>query len=384
MTSTDMEVARPVMPAADRLGQGTAVEMQRAVAEVQAAILVARQFPRDIQAALREMRQSCRQQALAERAFYRYPRGGQPISGPSVHLARELARCFQNLQYGLVELRRDDANAQSEMLVFAWDVQTNTRIQHTFIVPHLRDKTGGPVVLTDVRDIYEANANAGARRLREAIFAIVPPWFVQEAIQLCNQTLEDGGGVALPQRIEDAIKNFRGLGISQARMEAKVGRPVAEWDAHDVAQLGVSYQSLRQGTVTRDDEFPPEDDAVTAADVIGSAKPAAAPGPAKAAKAAAPAKAAPAKAAPGRRPPAPVSPGQLADLETERARLEYDDPAEWVSTVARIALVPDLAGIDELTAEQAAFALQQIRGKSRSEVTALAAGDGQGTLGSGS
>lgn len=245
-------------PTPVRIGQGTAVEQSRAVAEVQAAIVVAQQCPRNLPAALAEMRQSCQQQALAERAFYRFPRAGGAVSGASVHLARELARCWGNVQYGLIELRRDDEYGQSEMQAFAWDVQTNSRNSSTFVVPHKRDTKDGAKALTDMRDIYENNANNGARRVREAIFAILPPWFVEEAKDLCSQTLRGGGGKPLPQRIADAIKTFDGLGITADRIEQKFGRPSDKWTDHDVAQLLVTYKSLQRGEVTVEDEFPAE------------------------------------------------------------------------------------------------------------------------------
>ncbi|MFP3990686.1 hypothetical protein U9R90_25115 [Streptomyces sp. E11-3] len=240
-----------------RVGQGTAVEQSRAVAEVQAAIVVAQQVPRDINAAIAEMRQSCAQPFLAERAFFRYNRGSGNITGASVHLARELARCWGNVQYGLTELRRDDEFGQSEMQAFAWDVEKNSRTSSTFIVPHKRDQKGGPKQLTDMRDIYENNANNGARRVREAIFAILPPWFVEEAKELCNKTIRDGGGKPLPQRIADAIRAFEGLGITQDRIETKLGRPSGKWTDHDVAQLQIAFQSITRGEVTADEEFPP-------------------------------------------------------------------------------------------------------------------------------
>ena len=239
-----------------RIGQGTAVEQSRAAAEVQAAVVVAQQCPRNIQAAVAEMRESCKQQGLAERAFFRYSRGGQTITGASVHLARELARVWGNVQYGLVEMRRDDEYAQSEMQAFAWDVEKNSRNSSTFIVPHKRDQKGGPKQLTDMRDIYENNANNGARRVREAIFAILPPWFVEEAKQICTKTLADGGGKPLPQRIADAIRAFEGIGVVQDRIETKLGRPSGKWTEHDVAQLLVAFQSIQRGEVTADEEFP--------------------------------------------------------------------------------------------------------------------------------
>jgi hypothetical protein len=123
-------------------------------------------------------------------------------------------------------------------------------------VPHKRDKRGGPEKLTDLRDIYENNANNGARRVREAIFAILPPWFVEEAKDLCTKALRDGGGKPLPQRVADAIKTFEGLGVTSDRIETKLGRPSGKWTEHDVAQLLVVYTSISRGEVTVDDEFP--------------------------------------------------------------------------------------------------------------------------------
>ncbi|OII64620.1 hypothetical protein BJP40_19985 [Streptomyces sp. CC53] len=268
MTYQDIERTTPVAAPA-RIGQGTAVEQSRAVAEVQAAIVVAQQCPRDITAAVAEMRQSCTQPYLAERAFFRFPRAGQTVSGPSVHLARELARCWGNVQYGLAELRRDDEYGESEMQAFAWDVQKNSRTSSTFIVPHKRDQNGGPKALTGMRDIYENNANNGARRVREAIFAILPPWFVEEAKELCARTLRDGGGKPLNIRIADAVKAFEGLGVTADRIETKLGRLTGKWTEHDVAQLQVIYRSVQQGEVSVDDEFPAP--RVTADEITGGA-----------------------------------------------------------------------------------------------------------------
>jgi hypothetical protein len=239
-----------------RIGQGTAVEQSRAVAEVQAAVIVAQQCPRSITLARSAMQASCAVWGMAERAFYRFPRAGQTISGPSVHLARELARCWGNVQYGVTELRRDDEHAQSEMQAWAWDVQTNTRSATTFIVPHLRDKKTGPERLTDMRDIYENNANQGARRLREVIFSILPPWFTEEAQEACRKTLDNGEGKPLEVRVAGAVKMFDAMGITLERLERKIGRPADRWDVYDVTQLVTVYRSLSRGEIAVADEFP--------------------------------------------------------------------------------------------------------------------------------
>lgn len=258
-------------PAPTFVGQATAIEQSRAIAEVQAMCVIAQNCPRNIQAAVTAMRETCAQKGLADRAFFKFPRGGATVSGPSVHLARELARIWGHVNYGISELRRDDEKGESEMLAYAWDCQSNTRNAQIFIVPHKRDKKGGPEKLVDLRDIYESNANQGARRVRESIFAILPPWFVDEAKSICTQTIEtDGGsGKPLPTRIADAVSAFEGIGVTQDQLEQKVGRPSAKWTAHDVAQLGITFQSLQRGEVTIGEEF--ETARVTSAEILGNA-----------------------------------------------------------------------------------------------------------------
>lgn len=267
MTVTDMQ--ERLTPS--RIGQATAVEQSRAIAEVQAAIVVAQQCPRDITRAERAMRQSCAQKALAERAFYRYPRGGETVSGPSVQLARELARCFGNVQYGVAELRRDDGYGQSEMLAFAWDVETNTRASSAFINPHKRDTKKGVRVLTDMRDIYENNANNGARRLREMIFSILPAWFTEDATAACYETIAaDDSGVPIGDRIALCIEGFATRKVTAAQLEQKLGAPSAKWSPHDLAQLSVIYRSIMRGEIRVEDEFPAAAARVTAAEITGN------------------------------------------------------------------------------------------------------------------
>ncbi|WP_145503202.1 hypothetical protein [Streptomyces sp. CFMR 7] len=246
----------PTAPGADRIGQGTAVEQSRAVAEVQAAIYVARQFPREIGRARNTMQAACQSMALAGKAFYRFPRAGGAVEGSTIHLAKALAQSFGNLQYGVTELRRDDDYRQSEMQAWAWDVENNTRHVLTFIVPHARFAKGKVEALIDLRDIYENNANNGARRLREAIFATLPDWFVEEAEDLCRQTLNKGDGKPLPERIEGAVQVFAGLGVTADRLEQKLGRKRDQWTGPDIAQLLITHKSIQRRELSIEDEFP--------------------------------------------------------------------------------------------------------------------------------
>jgi hypothetical protein len=325
------------------ISQATAIEQSRAVAEVQAAVLVAQQNRRDKSIAVAEMRDATAQTYVAERAFFRFPRGGQTVSGPSVHLARELARCWGNIQFGVTELRRDDDKGESEMQAYAWDLETNARNSTTFIVPHKRDTKKGVVPLADMRDIYENNANNGARRLREAIFAVLPGWFVDEAQDRCTETLNGGGGVPLAQRIANSIGAFEKIGVTRQQLESKIGRPSGEWTEHDVTELGVAFKSIRAGEVTKEDEFPPA--RVTAAEISSSTE---------------------RKTSTRRKkdPEVPAEPPvelateeQIVDLAKAIADDGITDPSEAVKWVAETVKQPGIEKLEDLTRDQAQWLL---------------------------
>ncbi|MFE5368118.1 hypothetical protein [Streptomyces mirabilis] len=246
----------PAAPGADRIGQSTAVEQSRAVAEVQAAIYVARQFPRDVGRSRSAMQAACGTMALADKAFYEFPRAGGKVTGSTIHLAKTLAQSWGNIQYGVSEMRRDDSYRQSEMQAWAWDVEANTRHVLTFIVPHAKFANKKVVQLEDLRDIYENNANNGARRLREAIFAVIPDFFIDEAEDLCRETLHKGDGRPIEQRIEGAVGVFKGLGISEERLEQKLGRKKAQWTGADIAQLLITHKSIDRREIAVDEAFP--------------------------------------------------------------------------------------------------------------------------------
>jgi hypothetical protein len=236
------------------VSQATSVEQSRAVAEVQSAVIVAQQIPRDMQRAEAEMRDTCGRIAMAEQAFYRVQNRG---TGPSVHLMRELARVWGNVQYGVNELHRDDNRGESEVQAWAWDVQTNTRSARTFIVPHARMAKGRRQELTDLGDITNNNNNAGARAVRECISAILPKWFTEDAQNVCKNTLENGEGIPLPKRVEIMLGKFRELGITETQLENKIGKKRGAWDAGDVAQMGITYTSITRDGFDKAEMFPP-------------------------------------------------------------------------------------------------------------------------------
>lgn len=258
MTTRDLETIA-TRPTPEFISQATAVEQARAVAEVQAAIIVAQQVPRNMDRALADMRDATGRLALAEQAFYKVPDRG---TGPTVHLMRELARIWGNLTYGVRELHRDDAAGMSEILAYAVDLQTNTRSERSFLVPHARMKKINNQQtrqkLVDLGDIYLNNQNIGARAVRECISTVLPTWFRNEAENRCRDTLRNGedGGEPLTKRIDGMVQAFAQIGVGVTRLEDRLGRKRGTWDGSHVAEMVVAYQSIQRGETAVEDEFP--------------------------------------------------------------------------------------------------------------------------------
>lgn len=232
------------LPNKPRASEGSLVEQTRAAAEVAAAVRVALEFPRDVDQAIVGMKQSMGSLTVAQRAFYEVPNRG---AGGSVHLARELARIWRNLDYGVRELARDDVAGNSEMQAWAWDQENNVRSSRSFLVPHAKDTKAGRKKLDDLADIYLNNQNIGARAVRECIYAIIPDWFIEDAKAIARATIKNGGGVPIADRIRGAISFFAAKKVTQAQLETRVGRRIAKWTEDDLADLSRIGFSIDEG-----------------------------------------------------------------------------------------------------------------------------------------
>lgn len=228
------------------MARGTiSVEQTRAQAQVQAAIISAKKFPRNKAIAYAEIMEACKRRGLAEAATYRYSRGGQTVTGPSIRLAEELMRCWGNMEAGIQQLSSDSKG--SEMQAFCWDYETNSRKTMNFIVPHERHAKAGIRMLTDPRDIYEVVANNGARRLRACILALLPPDLVEDAVEACRKTLAGDNSIPIADRVKKMVNAFGKIGVSAKQLEARLTHPLDEMTPDELAEYHGIYNSIRDG-----------------------------------------------------------------------------------------------------------------------------------------
>lgn len=219
-------------------------EGQRSVAEVQAAMILARQFPRNENESLDRMMIAFQRPALAEAALYSYSRGGAEVTGPSIRSAEAMARAWGNLQYGVRELSQ--GNGESTIEAFAWDIETNVRQIKTFQVKHERYARKGVTKLTDPRDIYEMVANQGARRLRACILGLIPADIVDACVEQSEQTLKAKTDTS-PEALKKLVIAFEVYGVSAEMIAKRIQRSLESITPAQVVGMRKIYNSLRDG-----------------------------------------------------------------------------------------------------------------------------------------
>lgn len=223
------------------------IEQSKAIAEVQAAMVIAKRFPRDPIAATDRILNDCTRPKLAESALYSYSRGGTDISGPSIRLAEAIAQKWGNIQSGIKELERK--NGESTVEAYAWDLETNTKMSKTFTVKHLRHTKKGDYKLEDPRDIYELVANDGARRQRACILGVIPGDVIEAAVAQCEATLTASADTS-PEKIKRMVAAFAEFKVTQEMLEKRIQCRMDAIKPVQVVTLKKIYTSLRDGMST--------------------------------------------------------------------------------------------------------------------------------------
>jgi hypothetical protein len=228
------------------------VAEQREVASIQAAMVIAKKFPRDPVASMDRILNACTRKGLAEGAVYEYAKGGSNVSGPSIRMAEMLAQQWGNLEFGIREL--EQRHGESTVEAFAWDIETNTRQVKVFQVPHLRHTKKGSYKLEDPREIYELVANQGARRLRACILGVIPADVIEAATKQCETTLQATAEVT-PDRIASVIEKFAAFGVTKEMIEKRIQRRIDTMTPALMVNLGKIYNSIKDGMSSAGDWF---------------------------------------------------------------------------------------------------------------------------------
>lgn len=230
---------------------------QRAVAEVQAAVLMAKRFPRDQVQAMDRILNAFTRPTLAEVSQYQYSKGGTDVSGPSIRSAEAIAQQWGNIDFGFRELSRgvgQDGVPFSEVEAYAWDMETLTRKPLQFIVRHWRDTKKGGYPLKEEREVYELVANQAQRRVRACLLSIIPGDVTEAAMKQADLTLKTTADTS-PEAMAKMVEAFTAFGVTKEQIETRIQRRIDAIQPAQVVSLKKIYVSLRDGMSSAQDWF---------------------------------------------------------------------------------------------------------------------------------
>lgn len=218
--------------------------------EIDMQIATARRYPRSIDAFQKKaLSLATVNQDIAARCFYKLPRGGKVIEGPSIRLAEICLGAWGNLRGGAQCIEVGEAWIKSQGV--AHDLETNTAIS-VQTVRRITDKNGKRY--SDDMIIVTQNAN-NAIALRNAAFKIIPYVYVNEIFLKVKQVAVGDTKTMGPRR-KQALEKYAELKVDEARvLKFLKRRAVEDIDLGDLEMLFGVYTAIKDGDTTVEEQF---------------------------------------------------------------------------------------------------------------------------------
>lgn len=225
-------------------------------ANIDIQVSTAKQYPRSIsRCANNAVAIATMDKDTAQSCGYALLRGGEPITGPSVHLAKIIAQQYGNLRAEAKVVEITDKQVVSRGT--AWDLENNYAV--SFEVRRLIIGRNGKRFSDDMITVTGNAANAIA--YRNAIFGIVPKSITDKAYKAAQHLITGdlSDEEKLIKRRDGAIKHFiNTYGITEEEVIKLCGKhTVNQIQADEIALLLGFAQSLKDGDTTVEELMAP-------------------------------------------------------------------------------------------------------------------------------
>lgn len=239
---------------AQSLQSATVDALERA--NVDSQVATAKQYPRNIRRSMdNSIVMATMDNETAQSCGYALPRGGKPITGPSVHLAKIIVSNWGNMRTEAKVVQITDKQIISRGT--AWDLETN--VASAFEVRRsIIDKKGNR--FSDDMITVTGNA-ANSIAYRNAVFSVIPKAVVDKVYKAAQKSITGdlSNKEKLLKRRTDAISFFNDeWGITEEEVIKLCGKQtVNQIKADEIALLLGMAQSLKDGDTTVDELMKP-------------------------------------------------------------------------------------------------------------------------------
>lgn len=225
-------------------------ELERANVDVQ--VSTAKRYPRDMRRSVNNsIVMATMNEEVARSCGYALPRGGKPVTGPSVHLAKIIVSNWGNMRTEAKVVQITDKQVISRGT--AWDLENN--VASAFEVRRsIVDKYGKRY--SD--DMITVTGNAGnAIAYRNAVFAVIPKSITDRIYRAAQQFITgdlSDNDVLLKKRTKIFADFKNTYGIDENTVIKICGKTTDnQIGADEIALLVGLLQSLKDGDTTVDE-----------------------------------------------------------------------------------------------------------------------------------
>lgn len=225
-------------------------------ANVDSQVATAKQYPRDLARSVNNsIAMATMDAATAQSCGYALPRGGKPITGPSVHLAKLIVSNWGNMRAEAKVVQITDKQVISRGT--CWDLENN--VATAFEVRRSIIGKGGKRFSDDMITVTGNAANSIA--YRNAVFSVIPKAIIDKVYQAAQHyiTGDLSDEEKLVSRRKKCIDFFKSeYGITEDEVVMLCGKQtVNQIKADQIALLLGITQSLKDGDTTVEDLMKP-------------------------------------------------------------------------------------------------------------------------------
>lgn len=225
-------------------------------ANVDSQVATAKQYPRDLKRSINNsIAMATMDYNTAQSCGYALPRGGKPITGPSVHLAKLIVSNYGNLRAEAKVVQITDKQVISRGT--CWDLENN--VATAFEVRRSIVGKGGKRFSDDMITVTGNAANAIA--YRNAVFSVIPKAITDKVYQAAQHFItgdlsDEEKLVARRKKCIDFFKDE--YGITEEEVVMLCGKQtVNQIKADQIALLLGITQSLKDGDTTVEELMKP-------------------------------------------------------------------------------------------------------------------------------
>ena len=217
-------------------------------AAIDVQIATAKNYPRNVQRAIsNSIAIVTLDSETASTCTYSLPRGGKPITGPTVHLAKILAQNWGNLRVEAKVISVERATLTSQAIAF--DLENNLAIK----VEVKRSIMGKSGRFNEDMIVVTGNA-ANAIALRNAILAVIPRGIVDKVYREATKTItgdlsDETKLITKRKKVLDGFANT--YGVAEREVLNAIGKAAVEHITQEdlVVLIGIG-QAIKDGDTT--------------------------------------------------------------------------------------------------------------------------------------